>query len=105
MIVLHPKRSGSPGGLLQLQLAFFLLLAGFLPLGSLVVATFGPSLLFPFAAVYGGTVLFVQHRMMNWACPNCHRPFLRRGGTGLALLHRSRCGHCGYQPRVRSPRR
>lgn len=104
MILLDPKRRGAWSGLLQLQLAFAALLAGFLPLGSLVVGAFGPSLLFPFAAVYGGTVLFVQHRMMNWECPNCHKPFLRRKGTGVARLHRSRCGHCGFRPGTLSQR-
>lgn len=69
----------------------------FIPAGTFCEIQFGSSMLLPFAAVYGGVMLFLQDRAINWSCPACGKPFLRKKGTGLALLFRARCGNCGLQ--------
>lgn len=97
MIVVQPNRGQSWRGLAELQLTFALLMLGFLPVGGLIVNAYGSASLLPFAAIYGGSVLFVQRRMVDWKCPGCHKAFLRRKGSGFALLHRSHCGNCGLR--------
>lgn len=94
MIIVNAAREYTWRRLRQLQSLFVLLLLGFLPVGSLLLER-NESGLFLFAAIYGGVVLFVQHYMVNWKCPHCDRPFLRKKGTGPALIFRARCGNCG----------
>jgi hypothetical protein len=31
----------------------------------------------------------------TWPCPNCSKPFNRRGRFGVVLPYRSACTHCG----------
>lgn len=97
MIVVQPNRGHNWRGLAELQLAFVLLMLGFLPVGGFVVNAYGMASAVPFAAIYGGAVLFVQRRMVDWKCPGCGKAFLRHKGSGPALLHRSRCGNCGLR--------
>jgi len=95
MIIVNPNQPDKWKPLLRLQLTFAFLFIAFLPIGTLVLKEFGGSALIPFAAIYGGIILFVQHCMINWKCPCCGKPYLRKNGTGFASLYRSRCGACG----------
>jgi hypothetical protein len=95
MIFVNSNRPDRWKPLLRLQLAFAMLFVAFLPIGALVLKKLGDSAMLPFAAIYGGVVLFVQNCMISWKCPHCHKPFLRKNGTEFASLYRSRCGACG----------
>jgi len=91
MIIVNPKQPDKWKPLLRLQLAFAFLFVAFIPIGTLILKEFGSSALIPFAAIYGGVILFVQHCMIDWQCPHCNKPFLRKNGIGFASLYRSRC--------------
>jgi hypothetical protein len=73
------------------------LFVGFVPVGSILIAGWGYTALFPFAAIYGGVLLFCQDRAINWKCPRCHKPFLRKHGNGYAMPWRKHCGNCGLK--------
>lgn len=94
MIITNAAQRYAWRPLRQLQSIFVVLLLGFMPLGYLVTSGSGTDV-FIFAALYGGLVLFVEHQIVNWKCPHCKQPFLRRKGTGFALPFRMRCGNCG----------
>ena len=80
-----------------LQFATVILFLGFVPIGTLVMKKWGYITVFPFASIYGGVLLFVQDRAINWKCPRCSKPFLRKNGNGIALPYRSHCGSCGLR--------
>lgn len=90
-------RSNGWGVLYDLEIATVMLLVAFLPAVGVVVAVFGAHALLPGASVCGGIVLFVQRQAMDWKCPHCGEPFLRRRGKGFALLFRACCGSCGIR--------
>lgn len=97
MLIANARRSPAWTTLHRLQLTLALLFFCFVPVGSAVLHQWGSSMLFPFAAVYGGLVLFVQHQILHWKCPRCQKPFLRRNGSGWATLFRRQCGSCGLR--------
>lgn len=81
----------------QLQWTTVILFVGFVPVGSILISRWGYNVLFPFAAIYGGVLLFFQDRAINWKCPRCRKPFLRKHGNGNALPWRRKCGNCGLK--------
>lgn len=98
MYTLRMVRSTSPWKQLRLlQVTTVLFFVAFAPVGKLVITEWGDNLLFPFAAIFGGTLLFFQDRTINWKCPRCNKPFLRKNGRGFALPFRRFCGSCGLR--------
>ena len=81
----------------RFQLLTIGLFVGFVPVGSGLIALWGYNTLFPFCAVYGGVLLFFQDRAINWKCPRCQKPFLRKSGNGNAAPWRKHCGTCGLK--------
>jgi ribosomal protein S27AE len=81
--------------LYELQTITFALFVFFLPTVGLAVQLFGSSALIPAASLYGGVLLFVQRKAIDWKCPHCGKPFLRSHGNGFALPFRNHCGACG----------
>ena len=96
-ITIKEKQAAAWSQLFQLQFIATFLFLGFAPIGDVLRKEWGPQVLFPFASVYGGTLLFVQNRAIVWKRPWCGRPFLRKGGRGFAAPYRSRCGSCGLR--------
>ena len=98
MYILRTIRPDKPWTKLrQLQWIMLGLFVGFIPVGHCLIMMWGSNVLFPFAAIYGGVFLFCQDRAINWKCPKCKKPFLRRRGNGTAMLWRRCCGNCSLK--------
>jgi len=98
MYTLRVIRPSSPWRELhRLQGITAMLLLMFAPIGWMATHTWGEAVLFPFAAVVGGLLLFFEDRAINWKCPRCAQPFLRNKGKGFALPFRRACGNCGLR--------
>jgi len=98
MYTLRMVRPSSPWKQLhQFQLTTILFFLVFVPIGKLVIAEWGYNALLPFAAIFGGALLFLQDRAINWRCPRCSKPFLRKNGKDFALPFRRFCGSCGLR--------
>lgn len=97
MLIVHLRRPPAWKELYELQIVTMMLLLGFVPTVGTAIEWLGSSALLPVASLYGGVLLFVQRRAIDWKCPRCRRAFLRTKGNGFALPFRSHCGNCGLR--------
>lgn len=90
MLTLNLRRPPKWRSLYELESITVAMLCGFVPFVGTAMEMFGSSFLIPAASIYGGVLLFVQRRAIDWKCPRCGRAFLRRRNSGFALPFRSK---------------